>query len=161
MALYEEIKDWVLCRLYYFEKPQLGIIKVYVPFDKSVRYVKSKDELHEICEELFEKKYFEGKHVDLYTEKVTKSIYARSVVYWLSRVGMAELDEEVKKETIYDYLFPLLENCKCSNRVKEVYLLKLDEYLSCKISLRELLVWFTMREIEVKKGFHLHKVKLG
>ena len=163
MDVYQELRDNILCRLYYKKMPQFNLIKVYAPFDKSVYYIKSEDELHNICEKLFRKGYFEGKKVDVFTENVTKSVFARSVVYWLSRTGTDDelLDREVKELTIREYLFPLLEKCKCSDRTKERFLEEFDEYLEGKIDIRELLLYFSTRIIKLEKGFHLHRVKIA
>ena len=161
VELYQETKDWILCRLYYREMPQFNVIKVYVPFDKSVRYVKSKNELHNICEKLFEKKYFEGHHVEIFTDDVTATVFARSVVYWISRAGMVELDEEFKEKTVLGYLLPLLDECHCSPRTKEEYMVELDRYLTRKVTLREMLMYFSTRIIKWRRGFHTHKVKIG
>ena len=163
MEVYQELKDNILCRLYYKKMPQFNLIKVYAPFNKSVYYVKSESELHEICEKLFRQGYFKGKKVDIYTENVTKSVFARSVVYWLSRTGADDeiVDREVKEVTIREYLFPLLEKCKCSNSTKERFLREFDKYLEGEIDVRELLMYFSTRVIRLRKGFHLHRAKIA
>ena len=162
LEVYDEVEGAVLCRLYYKSIDNL-IIKVYAPFDKSVYYVKSKDEMHEICEKLFRRGYFKGKHVDTFTERVTPTVFARSVVYWLSRTGNEEelADEVVKKSTVIDYLLPLLEKCECSERTKERFLSELDKYLSDEITQKELMMSFSKRIITPRKGFHIHEIKIA
>ena len=162
LEIYEEVKGAILCRLYYKSIGGL-VIKVYAPFNKTVYYVKNKDEMHGICEKLFKRGYFKGKHLNIFTEKVTPTVFARSVVYWLSRTGSEDefVDESVKKQTVIDYLLPLLDKCKCGNLTKERYLVELDNFLSGKIKQDELMIAFSKRIIRLKKGFHIHKIKIA
>lgn len=161
--VYQEVKGGVLCRLYFHRVFDGSLLKVFAPFNKKVYYVKGEEEMHGICEELFKKGYFEGEHYDTYTDHVTSSVYARSVVYWLTRQGLPDegQDRLLKERVIETYLFPLLERCECSNRTKEVYLLELARYLSGEVTAKELVTYFTKRVIPVTKKPTIRKVKIA
>jgi len=163
LKMYQEIKDGILCRVYYRKIMGGRYIKVYTPFNKGVEYIKDESELPKICEKLFKIGYFQGHHVDIYTDKVTLSVLSRSIVYWLSRTGMVNetSNKLVKEVTINDYIFPLLTKCQCSEKTKERVMIELDKYLRGDIELKDLLMYFSRRIIKLKKGLTIRKIKIA
>lgn len=137
--------------------------KVISPLEKRVYYIKSPDDLHRICRKIIKKGYAEGRPLEIYTDKVTKSSFARAVIYWFGRSNMAvsDLDAVLKRAITELYLLPKLEQCKCSEKTKEEFREVLGRFLSGEVGLRELVKYFARESFRLSYGHHVHKVKIA
>lgn len=137
--------------------------KVISPLEKRVYYVKSLDDLHKICRKIIKRGYAEGRPLEIHTDKVTKSSFARAVIYWFGRNNMddSDLDAVLKRVITELYLLPRLEQCECSERTKAEFREVLDRFISGEVGLRELVKYFAKESFRLSYGHHVHKVKIA
>ncbi len=154
----------VLCTVYYEPIMDGRYYVIEFPAERRVYFAKRgklKQTVQELCDKLFDKFPLERGHMDTTPTRMRALDYARTVVHYVSTSNM---DDEVAQVMLQEgivttLLLPLLDECVCSPRTKEFFLVLLDKYLRNEIDQRELVKSVMRRSIRLTKGLKLYTVK--